>query len=86
MSTETFSTSAILNAIVALDSEISRERDMLDARELDEVEQEAEEFSFSEMQSAFKEFVSAYEKRREKDTGLRPLTEVLGAEPDLIAT
>ena len=86
MSAERFSTSAILNAIVALDSEISRERDMLDGRELDKVAQEAEEFSFSEMKSAFKEFVTAYEKRREKNAELRPLSEILGAEPDLIAT
>ena len=86
MPTDTFSTSAILSAIVALDSEITRERDMLDGRELDKVAQEAEEFSFNEMQSAFKEFVTAYEKRREKDAKLRPLREILGAEPDLIAT
>lgn len=86
MSSETFSTSAILNAIVALDSEISRERDMLDDREMDEVEQEAEELSFGEMQSAFKEFVRAYEIRRQKDPDLRPLNEILGTEPYLIVT
>ena len=86
MSSETFSTSAILNAIVALDSEISRERDMLDDRELDEVEQEAEELSFSEMQSAFKEFVKAYENRRQNDPTLRSLSEILGTEPYLVVT
>lgn len=86
MSTETFSTAAILNAIVALDSEITRERDMLDDRELDEEEQEAEEDSLNELQSAFKEFVTAYENRRRQDQSLPPLTEVLGAEPALIAT
>lgn len=83
---ETISTAAILNAIVALDSEITREREVLDDRELDEDEQEAEEDSMSEMQSAFREFVTAYEKRRQQDPKLPPLTEVLGAEPDLIAT
>ncbi len=86
MSTETFSTAAILNAIVALDSEITRERDMLDDRELDEEEQEAEEDSLNELQSAFKEFVTAYENRRQQDKNLPPLTDVLGAEPALIAT
>lgn len=86
MSSETFSSSAILNAIVALDSEISRERDMLVDRELDEDEQVAEEDTLSEMQAAFREFVGAYEKRRQKDPSLPALTEVLGAEPDSIGT
>ncbi|MCG5055901.1 MAG: hypothetical protein KA712_23330 [Myxococcales bacterium] len=86
MSSERFSNSAILNAIIALDGEISRERDMLDERELDEDEQEAEEDSFDEMQGAFREFVAAYQRRRAADPSLPALQDVLGTEPELVTT
>lgn len=77
---EPLSSNAIIYAILALNSEISLQKEYLDSPELSLEDKENEEEILSDLEQAFMEFVDLYKTYTRKDKELPSLEELLNSE------
>lgn len=72
------SSRALINAILAIDSEIKRCEQFLESEELSEDDLENNGEFLLELQTSFGEFVGLYKERQSTTTGLPNLDNLLG--------
>ena len=74
---ETPSSNAIIYAILALNSEISLQKDYINSSEIELEIREEEQETLDDLEQAFMEFIEIYKKRRHRDSELPALEELL---------
>ncbi len=74
---EYISNNAMIYAILALDGEISLQKDYLDSGDVVEDERDDEEGVLSDLEQALMEFIEAYKKRASADKNLPKIEDLL---------
>lgn len=74
------SSTAVIYAILAINSEISLQKEYLDSNEVDPDERENEEGILEDLEQAFMEFVDLYKIYQREDKQLPSLDELLNSE------
>jgi hypothetical protein len=77
---QAISTTAVIYAILAIDSEIALQKDYLFNSEVPSDEREDEEEVLADLEQAFMEFVDVYKDRRKTDKELPTLEELLSSQ------
>ena len=74
---ETISNNAMIYAILALDGEISLQKDYLDSDDVPEEDREDEEGVLTDLEQALMEFIDVYKKRAKADKSLPNIDDLL---------
>lgn len=77
---ETLSSTAVLYAILSINSEIALQKEYLDSPELSDEDKENEEGILDDLEQAFMEFVALYKTHTHKDRDLPSLDDLLNSE------
>jgi RecB family exonuclease len=77
---EKITSNAIIYAILALNSEVSLQREYLDSEELPEEDKENEMEILQDLEQAFMEFIDVYKHRCKSDKDLPSIDELLNSE------
>lgn len=74
---DTLSSTAIIYAILSLNSEVTLQKEYLDSPDIQPEERENEEGILDDLEQAFMEFVDFYKSCRKQDSSLPELNELL---------
>ncbi|MCF8006631.1 MAG: hypothetical protein K9K84_04420 [Methylovulum sp.] len=77
---ETISSNALIYATLALNSEVTLQREYLESDDVDSEDRENEEEILADLEQAFMEFVDIYKGRCKADKELPTLEELLNSE------
>lgn len=74
---DTLSSNAVIYAILALNSEVTLQKEYLDSPDISSEERDNEEGILDDLEQAFMEFVDFYKSCRKQDSSLPELGELL---------